>query len=126
MVHRIVLSKYNHFEFFWNCLHYVLRAKRAILYLSDMAKDNFSQVALAYSQYRPAYPDEMLRFILSQVTDFEKALDIATGSGQVAVELASHFKFVFATDISSNQIEFAAKRPNIHYSIGAAEKLDFS
>ena len=42
------------------------------------------------------------------------------------MNLASNFSQVFATDISTNQIENAEKRDNIHYSVQPAENTNFS
>jgi len=89
-------------------------------------KDNFSAQAKAYSQYRPYYPAEMIDYVLSFVNDKNIALDVATGNGQVAAALASHFKKVYATDISQKQIDNATTAPNIYYSVSRAEETAFT
>src|SRR5690606_8514093 len=89
-------------------------------------KDNFSTQAGLYAQFRPSYPKEMIDYIVSQVTDKETALDVATGNGQVAGALSEHFKKVFATDISQKQLDNAIKKDNIVYSVSPAEKTDFN
>ena len=88
-------------------------------------KDNFSAQAHAYAQYRPYYPDEMIQYILSFVSNHDAVLDVATGNGQVAAALAPYFKKVYGTDISEKQLQNAKTAPNIYYSIGSAEDTGF-
>lgn len=88
-------------------------------------KDNFSAQADAYSQFRPHYPKEMIDYIVGFVHDNKTALDLATGNGQVAVQLANHFDRVYATDISEKQLQNAQIRPNVFYSKQLAEYTDF-
>lgn len=84
-------------------------------------KDNFSSQADIYAKYRPQYPDALFEYIISFVKEKKLAWDCGTGNGQTAKELSKYFNTVFATDISSRQIEHAEKRPNIHYSVEPAE-----
>jgi len=88
-------------------------------------KDNFSTQAKKYSQFRPYYPSEMIDYVVSFVNNKEIALDVATGNGQVAVELSKHFDKVFATDISQKQLENAAKADNFIYKVESAEHTSF-
>jgi tRNA/tmRNA/rRNA uracil-C5-methylase (TrmA/RlmC/RlmD family) len=85
-------------------------------------KDLFSTYSKQYAIFRPTYPPKLFDFIFNHVKQFELAWDCATGNGQAAKELAKRFKQVNATDISAKQIESAAKRDNILYSLGQAEK----
>lgn len=85
------------------------------------AKDNFSNQAAVYRAYRPEFPVELYRFIFSQLNCFDLAWDVATGNGQAAKQLSAVFKRVVATDISSPQLELAARRDNIEYRCEAAE-----
>lgn len=89
-------------------------------------KDNFSTQAGQYAKFRPVYPQEMIDFIVAQVTHKDTALDVATGNGQVAVQLAAYFKQVEATDISKKQLENAVNALNITYSEQSAEKTNFN
>jgi len=88
-------------------------------------KDNFSAQAKDYSKFRPTYPSEMIKYIVSFVKDKDTALDVATGNGQLAKELAKYFSQVYATDMSEKQIENAEKADNITYKVEPAEKTDF-
>ena len=85
-------------------------------------KDNFSQGARAYAQYRPTYPDNLFDFILSYVKEKDRAWDCGTGNGQSARVLSKYFKNVFATDISQSQINNAHQENNIDYAVEPAEK----
>lgn len=88
-------------------------------------KDFFSGHSKLYATFRPTYPDALYEFIFKHVTHFNTAWDCGTGNGQVARYLSTSFKRVFATDISTQQIEHAFKADNIFYSINSAEQTDF-
>ncbi|WP_163411171.1 class I SAM-dependent methyltransferase [Flavobacterium ajazii] len=88
-------------------------------------KDNFSKQAVDYSKFRPQYPEEMIRYIVSFVDYKSTALDLATGNGQVAHKLSAYFENVFATDISQKQLDNAIRAENIIYSKESAEKTSF-
>jgi len=88
--------------------------------------DRFSGHAGLYAQYRIDYPAELFDFVLSFVTDRQKAWDCATGNGQVAGALAEVFSHVDATDISEAQLAQAVQHPAIHYQLCAAEQTPFA
>ena len=88
-------------------------------------KDNFSTQSAAYAQFRPTYPQELYDFLLSLVAEKNTAWDCATGNGQVARELANHFKQVFGTDISENQLKHAVQQDNISYLVEPSERSSF-
>lgn len=87
--------------------------------------DHFSSRAEAYARFRPTYPKSMFQWLLSQVKGRDAAWDVGTGNGQVASQLASFFKEVYATDISENQLKNAIQKRNILYTKQPAEKTDF-
>jgi len=88
-------------------------------------KDNFSAQAKGYAQFRPHYPPEMIEYIVSLTANKKTALDVATGNGQVAAELARHFETVYATDISEKQLENATQANNLIYKAEPAERTSF-
>jgi SAM-dependent methyltransferase len=88
-------------------------------------KDLFSGHARLYATFRPTYPDALYQFIFSHLHQKENAWDCATGNGQVAQVLSQHFRNVFATDISAQQLREASPKNNIHYSVGSAEETGF-
>ena len=88
-------------------------------------KDRFSGHASGYAAFRPTYQADLYDFIFAQVKNKGTAWDCGTGNGQVARDLAPHFKEVFATDSSVNQIKNAPAVSNIYYSVSHAEKTSF-
>lgn len=88
-------------------------------------KDNFSSQSDNYAKYRPTYPLEFFDFLNSLLPSKMNAWDCGTGNGQIAFEIAKTFKHVEATDISSAQIKNAVTVDNVHYSIQAAESVNY-
>lgn len=88
-------------------------------------KDNFSNNSKGYAAFRPGYPPEMFETIFSFANNRGEALDLATGNGQAAAELAKYFDAVYATDISQNQLDNAIKVNNIIYKCESAEQTSF-
>jgi hypothetical protein len=88
-------------------------------------KDNFSTQSELYVKFRPTYPNELYDFLLSITETKNTAWDCGTGNGQVAEQLSKHFKEVYASDISENQIKNAVKRDNIFYKVERAEHTSF-
>jgi ubiquinone/menaquinone biosynthesis C-methylase UbiE len=86
-------------------------------------KDNFSTQAQQYALFRPHYPQSLYDYLLVLVGKERGLLwDCATGNGQVAHHLATHFQQVIATDASEAQIENAFSAPNIQYRVGKAHE----
>lgn len=88
-------------------------------------KDYFSGHSEIYATYRPVYPEALYQYIYSHLNGHEAAWDCATGNGQVASELAKHFRKVYATDISEKQLAQAPHTDNIFYTISKAETTSF-
>ncbi|MGH2666328.1 class I SAM-dependent methyltransferase [Flavobacterium sp.] len=88
-------------------------------------KDYFSANSSEYSKFRPSYPNDMIQEIVALVNTKDKALDVATGNGQVAAVLADFFQTVYATDISENQLLQAPQIQNVIYKKMQAEYTDF-
>jgi ubiquinone/menaquinone biosynthesis C-methylase UbiE len=88
-------------------------------------KDLFSSQSKSYAAFRPTYPAELYQFIFRHTRNFETAWDCATGNGQVARDLSTRFKKVFATDISQQQLDEAFTAANIEYSLTKAERTVF-
>jgi SAM-dependent methyltransferase len=68
----------------------------------------------------PEYPTALYDFLLQLVPARELAWDCGTGTGQAARELARHFVRVVATDISVEQIRYAAVPPNVSLQVADA------
>lgn len=84
-------------------------------------KDNFSEQAADYAQYRPTYPPELIEYISQPISHRQTAWDCATGNGQVARLLANHFEQIIATDASQAQIDQAPVSDKIIYRQAPAE-----
>lgn len=89
-------------------------------------KDLFSAQADLYARYRPVYPPEVFEYIFALTDERQLAWDAGTGNGQMALELAKKFDKVYATDISSQQLSYAALGDNITYAHEAAEKCSLA
>ena len=88
-------------------------------------KDLFSTNSDNYKLYRPAYPDNLVKFICSLPKKHLLAWDCGTGNGQLAIKLAQVFSKIEATDISEKQLAEAVQSDNIHYTLLPAEKTHF-
>lgn len=88
-------------------------------------KDLFSKQSDQYAKFRPTYPDALFEYLSRLPIQKNMAWDCGTGNGQIAISLASSFMEVYATDISSNQLNNAPECKNIYYSQQAAEKTNF-
>lgn len=84
-------------------------------------KDHFSGLAQGYAAFRPLYPPELFAFVAGQCDRREVVWDCATGSGQAAIGLASHFECVIATDASAQQISRASLHSRVEYRVARAE-----
>lgn len=86
-------------------------------------KDYFSEQATAYAGYRPHYPPDLFSWLAAICPQHQCVWDCATGSGQAAVALATHFTQVIATDASHEQLIQAQPQTNIHYVCASAEQV---
>jgi SAM-dependent methyltransferase len=86
-------------------------------------KDHFSRQAQDYGLYRPRYPPELAAYVASVAPGRRLALDVATGNGQAAIDLAAHFELVLASDASARQLAEAAPHPRVRYLRHRAECL---
>jgi ubiquinone/menaquinone biosynthesis C-methylase UbiE len=85
-------------------------------------EDHFSSRAGEYARFRPTYPAELFEWLAAIVPSHSLAVDLATGSGQAAVGVASHFDAVIAIDASSDQLAHATPHPNVEYRIAPADE----
>jgi SAM-dependent methyltransferase len=89
-------------------------------------KDYFSTQSSDYQKYRPAYPDNLYKFLANISPSHNCAWDCATGNGQAATGLAKHFTRVIATDASRQQLSHAIQANNIEYQLAASEKTQIA
>jgi SAM-dependent methyltransferase len=96
----------------------------AAMEVGKLTPGRFSAQAQSYSRFRPEYPPALYGFLLRLVPARELAWDCGTGSGQAARALACYFARVVATDVSSEQIRFAAAPSNVSFQVAEAETPD--
>jgi SAM-dependent methyltransferase len=84
--------------------------------------DHFSQLSSRYAVYRPRYPEGLFDAIAAASPRRGRLWDCATGSGQAAVPLASHFDTVIASDASRQQLRSASPHPRVRYCAALAER----
>ncbi|KAI3436337.1 hypothetical protein D9Q98_002390 [Chlorella vulgaris] len=93
----------------------------------QLGPELFDLQAAAYAIYRPVYPKHLYSSIMAfggeALACRGLALDVATGSGQVAVALSELFAAVVGCDSSEGQLSHAVRRPNIRYVLAPAEEL---
>jgi len=85
--------------------------------------------AQAYSVYRPKYNEEIFRkiddYLGIELTERSLAVDVGTGTGQVAVPLSTKldFKRVIGVDRSEEQLKHAVQADGVDYCVGDAYNL---
>ena len=95
-----------------------------------------SDHAKYYAQFRPDYPDSVVRtmveYYASNNTDTTvdsghgTAVDVGCGSGQSTYPLRQHFNKVIGIDVSEKQIEHAKKKySDVEFRVGQGENLQF-
>lgn len=78
-----------------------------------------------YLRNRPLYPQALYQILFANCREFNVAWDSGCGNGQVAIDLASRFNSIEASDINENQISNSYKHHKIHYSLQKSEKTTF-
>lgn len=91
----------------------------------------FQGTAEAYAQFRPPYPSAMLGDLLERAAVGREALlDVATGPGRIALDLAPLFGRVVGLDLEPDMIAVATRRArergigNVTWVVGRAEEFD--
>ena len=88
-------------------------------------KDHFSQVAGAYANWRPTYPEALFGAITAVVPSSAWVWEPGCGSGQATHGLSQRFAQVFATDPSAAQIQqhwaHAAGTSNVQVGVEPGE-----
>ncbi|WP_051406939.1 class I SAM-dependent methyltransferase [Nocardia sp. CNY236] len=96
---------------------------------SGYREDLFRGAAELYSRYRPAYPQPLFDDLLNQAGDGGVLVDLACGTGEIAIPLHTRFAHVYAVDLEPDMIEVGrakaerAAATNIIWSTGKAEDL---
>jgi SAM-dependent methyltransferase len=88
-------------------------------------KDHFSRQAADYARHRPDYPADLVDWVAARAPARALALDVATGNGQAAVDLARHFDLVLASEPAAAQLAHARPHARVRYLRHAAERLPY-
>jgi len=86
-----------------------------------VSANHFSGVAQSYARYRPSYPAELFAALARVAPGHRAAWDCATGTGQAATGLATHFARVVATDLSPPLLHAAPRHARVRYVAARAE-----
>ena len=89
----------------------------------DGSTDRFATQADEYFSARPVYPAALVDGVVQSVPRRQLAVDVGTGSGQLAADLSPSFTQVVAVDKSPAQLSRATQRPNVTYRPGVATAL---
>jgi SAM-dependent methyltransferase len=84
-------------------------------------KDLFSTQSSEYARFRPTYPPALFAWLAGLAPTRSTAVDVGTGSGQAAVELADLFDRVIAIDPSEAQLAHATPHARVEYRCAPAE-----
>jgi SAM-dependent methyltransferase len=84
-------------------------------------KDLFSRSAAGYARFRPKYPARLFDWLAEVAPARKVCIDVGTGNGQSAVELAQRFERVVAVDPSEAQLAKATEHARVTYRRGEAE-----
>ncbi|KAF8938145.1 hypothetical protein BGZ47_008716 [Haplosporangium gracile] len=80
-----------------------------------------------YQSFRPGYNNNFFKMVYNYHAKhnghFDTAVDIGTGTGQVAVVLAEKFKQVHGVDASATMLSNAIQKSNVAYHVAKGEDL---
>jgi len=99
---------------------------------ANLGPGAFAGAAEAYARFRPPYPPALLADLLARagVGGGGALLDLATGPGRIALDLARSFDRVVAVDIEPEMIAVAAREAerrgidNVAWHVGRAEDFE--
>ena len=79
----------------------------------------FTGTARYYAEFRPGYPPELIR----RIAVSGRVLDLGTGTGQIAVPMASYAREVVAVDPEQEMLDEMDAPPNVRKVRGRAEDV---
>ena len=91
----------------------------------------WSRIASSYDKLIDDDYKSMIQRIVEDVGPVDRVLDVATGTGFIALELAKNVKSVEAVDFVEEMVAAARMKAdergisNVHFSLGSAYKLSF-
>jgi SAM-dependent methyltransferase len=105
--------------------------ERAWVLHPDFPADLYREAAPYYAQYRVPYPGELLDDVRAraQITGAGRLLDLACGTGEVALALATDFRQVWAVDQEPEMVALGRAKAqrsgatNLLWRVGRAEEV---
>jgi ubiquinone/menaquinone biosynthesis C-methylase UbiE len=108
----------------------------SIMIMRNEKKRNFwNRFAKKYDSFTKIVTKDIYSHIIQDVLDYldptKNVLDLATGTGAIALNIAQHVKEVQACDISPKMIEIAKKKAeklslnNVYFSVQDAYNLEY-
>lgn len=102
--------------------------------IPNYAPNLFAGTARYYAKYRPPYPEKMIADLreLAGLSGDGVLLDLACGTGEVALAMSRYFREILAVDQEPEMIEVAIEKAqqaditNVWWSTGRAEDLDLA
>ncbi|KAG0223695.1 S-adenosyl-L-methionine-dependent methyltransferase [Mortierella sp. GBAus27b] len=95
--------------------------------MATFSSENFNSAL--YQSFRPGYNANFYNMVYNYHTknggQFFTAVDIGTGTGQVATVLAEKFEHVYGVDASATMLASAVQKPNITYRVSKSEDLSW-
>jgi SAM-dependent methyltransferase len=98
---------------------------------TNFRSDAFAGTAEAYARYRAPYPRALLDDLVARAGGSRRALiDLATGPGRVALDIADRFDRVVAIDLEPEMVAVGRERAaargiaNIEWRVGRAEDFE--
>jgi len=100
--------------------------------LPDYPANLFAGTAQYYAQYRVPYPQEMIDHLRMRaaLTGEGRLLDLACGTGEVALCMHSFFREVWAVDQEQEMVEVGRRKAdqlritNVRWMVGRAEEVE--
>lgn len=93
----------------------------------EARRKSFDRIAEAYDRYRPAYPAEMVDWILSVcgIGDGGRLLEIGSGTGKASLPFAQRALFVVCIEPAEHMLAMARKRlkeyPHVQFVLSSFE-----
>ncbi|KAG0223698.1 S-adenosyl-L-methionine-dependent methyltransferase [Mortierella sp. GBAus27b] len=95
--------------------------------MATFSDENFNSTL--YQSFRPGYNDNFYNMVYNYHAknngQFIIAVDVGTGTGQVATVLADKFEHVYGVDASAAMLASAVQKPNITYRVSKSEDLSW-
>jgi len=97
----------------------------------DYPADSFAGTAESYARYRVPYPQDLIDDLRARagITSDGRLLDLACGTGQVALSMAPYFREVWAVDREPDMVAVGRRAAtacgagNVVWKVGRAEDL---